>query len=168
MFPVDLYVKVRRAVMVENKSERAVARYFGLHRNTVKNMYQFAVPPGYRRVPAPVSPTLAPFVAIIDAILEAGFPTLNRLNGSIQLHRAHRSRAAPVHHGRVRRLPRVRQLGARVLEAALLLRVLPLPRCSKPGRPAFSIPWVEVLMPERPAFPVPIRSMSSMTREVLS
>ena len=71
MFPVDLYVKVRRVVMVENKSERAVARYFGIHRNTVRKMCQFAAPPGYRRAPAPVSPTLAPFVAIIDAILEA-------------------------------------------------------------------------------------------------
>lgn len=69
MFPVDLYVKVRRAVMVENKSELAVARTFGIHRNTVRKMCQFAAPPGYRR--APVSPTLAPFVAIIDAILEA-------------------------------------------------------------------------------------------------
>ena len=68
---MDLYVKVRRAVMVENKSERAVARYFGIHRNTVRKMCQFAAPPGYRPTPAPVSPTLAPFVAIIDAILEA-------------------------------------------------------------------------------------------------
>ena len=69
---MDLYVKVRRAVMVENKSERAVTRYFGIHRNTVRRkMCQFAAPPGYRRTPAPVSPTLAPFVAIIDAILEA-------------------------------------------------------------------------------------------------
>ena len=71
MFPVDLYAKVRRAVMVENKSERAVARYFGIHRNTVRKMCQFAAPPGYRRAPASVSPTLAPFVVIIDAILEA-------------------------------------------------------------------------------------------------
>ena len=71
MFPVNLYVKVGRAVMVENKSECAVARYFGIHRNTVRKMCQFAAPPGYRRTPARVSPTLAPFVAIIDAILEA-------------------------------------------------------------------------------------------------
>lgn len=71
MFPVDLYVKVRRAVMVENKSEREVARYFGIHRKTVKKMCQFAVPPGYRRTPSATSPTLAPFVAVIDAILEA-------------------------------------------------------------------------------------------------
>lgn len=38
MFPVDLYVKVRRAVMVENKSEREASRYFGIHRNTVRKM----------------------------------------------------------------------------------------------------------------------------------
>lgn len=71
MFPVDLYVKVRRAVMVENKSEREVARYFGIHRKTVRKICQFAVPPGYRRAQAAISPTLAPFAAVIDAILEA-------------------------------------------------------------------------------------------------
>jgi hypothetical protein len=71
--------------MVENKSERAVARYFGIHRNTVRKMCQFAVPPGYRRAPAPVSPTLAPFVAIIDAILEA----------DKQVHVKQRPRGAP-------------------------------------------------------------------------
>lgn len=71
MFPVDLYVKVRRAVMVENKSEREVARYFGIHRKTVRKMCQFAVPPGYRRAQSAISPTLAPFAAVIDAILEA-------------------------------------------------------------------------------------------------
>ena len=70
MFPVDLYVKVRRAVMVENRSEREVAPYFGIHRKTVRKMCQFAVPPGYRRAQSAVSPTLAPFVGIIDAILE--------------------------------------------------------------------------------------------------
>jgi len=71
MFPVDLYVKVRRAVMVENRSEREVARYFGIHRKTVRKMCQFAVPPGYRRAQSAVSPMLGPFVGIIDAILEA-------------------------------------------------------------------------------------------------
>ncbi len=70
MFPVDLYVKIRRAVMVDNKSERAVARHFGSHRNTVRKICQFAAPHDYRRTPAPVSPTLDTFMAIIDAILE--------------------------------------------------------------------------------------------------
>ena len=71
MYSVELYVKVRRAVMVEGKSERAVACFFGIHRKTVKKMCAYAAPPGYRRPRSPVSPTLAPFVPIIDAILEA-------------------------------------------------------------------------------------------------
>ena len=37
---VELYVKVRRVVMVEGRSEREVACYFGIHRNTVKKMWR--------------------------------------------------------------------------------------------------------------------------------
>ncbi len=68
---MDLYVKVRRTVMVDNKSERAVARYFGIHRNTIRKMCQCAATPGYRRTPGRFSPTLNTFVVIIDTILEA-------------------------------------------------------------------------------------------------
>ena len=71
MYPVELYVKVRRAVMVDGKSEREVAREFGIHRKTVKKMCAYSAPPGYRRVRAAVSPMLAPFVPVIEAILEA-------------------------------------------------------------------------------------------------
>lgn len=38
MYSVQLSVKVRRAVIVEGKSEREVARFFGIHRKTVKKM----------------------------------------------------------------------------------------------------------------------------------
>ena len=71
MYSVELYVKVRRAVMVDGKSEREVAREFGIHRKTVKKMCAYSVPPGYRRVRAAVSPKLAPFVPVIKAILDA-------------------------------------------------------------------------------------------------
>ena len=71
MFSVELYVKVRRAVMVDKCSEREVAKRFGIHRKTVKKMCQYAVPPGYRRQAEAISPKLAPFTGIIDAILEA-------------------------------------------------------------------------------------------------
>ena len=57
--------------MVEGKSEREVARYFGIHRETVKKMCQYAIPPGYRRKSAPASPKLVAFSGIIDTILEA-------------------------------------------------------------------------------------------------
>lgn len=71
MYSVELYVKIRRAVMVEGKSEHEVARFFGVHRKTVKKMCQYAVPPGYWRKSEPISPKLAPFTGIIDAIWEA-------------------------------------------------------------------------------------------------
>ena len=34
MYSEELYVKVRRAVMVEGKSERETARFFGVYRPT--------------------------------------------------------------------------------------------------------------------------------------
>ena len=67
---MELYVKIRRAVMVDGKSEREVARLFGIHRKSVKKMCAYAAPPGYRRARSPVSATLAPFTLFIDAILE--------------------------------------------------------------------------------------------------
>ncbi len=38
MYKVDVYLRVRRAVMVEGKSIREVSREFGLHRDTVHKM----------------------------------------------------------------------------------------------------------------------------------
>ena len=55
---MDLYVKVRRAVMVDAMSGRAVARNFGISRKTVSKMVNHAVPPGYqRKEPALLAPT---------------------------------------------------------------------------------------------------------------
>jgi len=68
---VELYVKIRRTVMVEGESEREVARYFGIHRKIVKKMCQYVAPAGYRRKSEPVSPKLASFTGIIDVILES-------------------------------------------------------------------------------------------------
>ncbi len=67
---VDLYAKVRRAVMVENQSERGAAKRFGISRKMVSKMVRHAVPPGYQRKEAPVSPKLGPFVGIIHQILQ--------------------------------------------------------------------------------------------------
>jgi len=67
---VELYGRVRRAVRVEGKSERAVALEFGLARETVRKMLRYAVPPGYRRQQSPKRPKLGPWLGVIDAILE--------------------------------------------------------------------------------------------------
>jgi transposase len=71
MFSVELYGRVRHACHVEGLSQREAARRFGIHRNTVRKMLAFAVPPGYRRaVPAP-RPQLGAVPALIDQILAA-------------------------------------------------------------------------------------------------
>jgi hypothetical protein len=69
MYKVDLYAKVRRAVMVENQSERATAKRFGISRKSVSKMLRHTVPPGYQRKDAPVSPKLGPFIGIVNQIL---------------------------------------------------------------------------------------------------
>ena len=68
MYKADLYAKVRRAVMVENQSERATAKRFGISRKTVSKMLRHTVPPGYQRKNLPVSPKLGPFVGIVNQI----------------------------------------------------------------------------------------------------
>ena len=46
MFHVEIYGRVRRAVRVEDRSQRAVAKEFGLSRETIGKMLQYTVPPG--------------------------------------------------------------------------------------------------------------------------
>jgi transposase len=70
MKSVELYARVRRAVLVEGRSERGVAREFGLARDTVRKMLRHSVPPGYRRQQPVRRPKLGPWLGVIDAILE--------------------------------------------------------------------------------------------------
>ena len=70
MYKVDVYLRVRRAVMVEGVSIKEAARVFGLHRDTVRKMLAYSVPPGYRRQISPRRPKLEPYTVVIDRILE--------------------------------------------------------------------------------------------------
>ena len=70
MYKVDVYLRVRRAVMVEGMSIREASRVFGLHRHTVRKMLAYSVPPGCQRQTPPRRPKLEPFSGIIDQILE--------------------------------------------------------------------------------------------------
>ena len=70
MYRVDVYLRVRRAVMVDGMSMREAARVFGLHRDTVRKMLAYSVPPGYRRQTPPRRPKLDPFTGVIDRILK--------------------------------------------------------------------------------------------------
>ena len=53
MYKVDVYLRIRRVVMVEGMSIREVSREFGLHQDTVRKMLAYSVPPGYRRQSPP-------------------------------------------------------------------------------------------------------------------
>ena len=70
MYRVELYARVRWACMVEGMSTREAARVFGLHRDTVRKMLRYSVPPGYRRQSPPRRPKLDPYRGVIDRILE--------------------------------------------------------------------------------------------------
>ena len=70
MYKVDVYLRIRRAVMVEGMSIREAAREFGLHRDTVRKMLAYSVPPGYRRQTPPHRPKLEPYTGVIDQILQ--------------------------------------------------------------------------------------------------
>jgi len=65
MKQVDIYGRVRHAVLIEGISRRKTALNFGIDRRTVDKMLMFSTPPGYRR------PKLDGFTGIIDQILEA-------------------------------------------------------------------------------------------------
>ena len=70
MYSVDVYLRVRRAVMVEGMSVREASRVFGLHRDTVRKMLAYSVPTDYRRQSPPRRPKLDAYTGVVDRILE--------------------------------------------------------------------------------------------------
>ena len=74
MYTVDLYLRVRLACHVDGLSQREAASRFGIARETVRKMLRHSEPPGYRRRQPPKRPKLAPFMDIIDRILEEDRP----------------------------------------------------------------------------------------------
>ena len=70
MYKLEMYLRVRRACFVDGMSIREAARVFGLHRDTVRKMLKYSVPPGYRREHPPRRPKLDPYRGVIDQILE--------------------------------------------------------------------------------------------------
>jgi transposase len=63
---VELYRKVRRAYFRQGMSKRAIARHFGISRDSVDKMIVYSVPPGYRRKAPIKRPKLDGFTEIID------------------------------------------------------------------------------------------------------
>lgn len=70
MYPVGLYRQVRQAYYVQNKSIRGISRTHGLHRDTIRKMLLYSIPPGYQRSKPIRKPKLDPFTGIIDSYLK--------------------------------------------------------------------------------------------------
>jgi transposase len=70
MFRVEIYGRVRRAVLVEGRSQREVAREFGISRKTIQKMLRYAVPPGYQRQQPVKRPKLGPWLGVIESMQE--------------------------------------------------------------------------------------------------
>ena len=63
---MELYRKVRHAYFRQGMSKRAIARHFGISRDSVDKMIVYSVPPGYRRTAPVKRPKLDGFTEIID------------------------------------------------------------------------------------------------------
>ena len=70
MYEVELYLRVRRACMIDGTSIREASRVFGLHRDTVRKTLEYSVPPGRRRRKPPRRPGIGPYTGVIDRTLE--------------------------------------------------------------------------------------------------
>ena len=68
MYGVDLYGRVRLAVLGQGISQQEAARRFGMDRGTVSKMVAHSVPSGYRRPVAPRRPKLDAHSGFIDQI----------------------------------------------------------------------------------------------------
>ena len=69
MYKVGIYLRVRKACFIEGMSVREAARVFGLHRDTVRKMLEYSVPPGYRRQRPARRPKLDPYKGVMDQTL---------------------------------------------------------------------------------------------------
>ena len=70
MLQVEDYERIRRAVMVQGKSQREASRELGHSRKTIAKALKHSSPPGYRRRAAPFRPVVGSFEAMIDAWVE--------------------------------------------------------------------------------------------------
>lgn len=66
MLTVDDYELIRRKVLKDGLSQRAVSREFGFSRNTIAKALEHAIPPGYQQSKPRPKPVIKDFMAILD------------------------------------------------------------------------------------------------------
>ena len=79
---MEIYGRVRRAVLVEGQSRRSVAREFGVSRKTIQKMLMYSVPPGYQRQLPIRRPKLGPRIPTAVSLYDGGGPPLLRRLGN--------------------------------------------------------------------------------------
>ncbi len=70
MLTVEHYVRIRRKVIVEGRSQRGAARELGHARKTIRKAVENPTPPPYTRTKPVTKPVIDPVSVIIDAWLE--------------------------------------------------------------------------------------------------
>jgi transposase len=76
MYGLEIYHRVRRAVLRDGMSEREAARAFGIDRGTVSKMLRFSEPPGYRRTSPRPRSRMDAHADFVDHILLSMAPEL--------------------------------------------------------------------------------------------
>lgn len=71
MYTVEIYEKVRRAHLIDGKSQRQIARELGIHRRSIQRMLTHSSPPGYQRIVPAARPKLSAHISWIDELLES-------------------------------------------------------------------------------------------------
>ena len=84
MFGLDLYGRVRLAVLGQGLSQREAARRFGIDRGTVSKMVSHSAPPGYRRSVGPRRPKLDRHIGFIEQILSDDLSAPKKQRHTIQ------------------------------------------------------------------------------------
>jgi transposase len=67
---MENWTEIRRRVLVDGQSKRAVCREFAIHWDTLTKILRHPEPPGYRRTAPRPRPKLDPFLPVIHQILE--------------------------------------------------------------------------------------------------
>jgi transposase len=67
---MDNWIEIRRRVLVDGQSMRAVQREFHLHWKTLRKILDHPEPPGYRQQRPRAKPKIGPYLAVLHQILE--------------------------------------------------------------------------------------------------